>query len=53
MYYVGKVLQLLGLLIIGIGFISHFPNLMDYKLLGFGVLFFLMGWLVRKFGLRD
>ena len=53
MYYVSKVLQFIGLLIIGIGFMSHFPSLMDYKLLGYGILFFIMGWLVQKFGLSN
>lgn len=53
MYYVSKILQFIGLLIIGIGFVAHFPNLMDYKLLGYGILFFIMGWLVQKFGLNN
>ena len=51
MYYIGKGLQLIGLLVIGIGFISHFPHLMSYKLLGIGSIFFIMGWIVDKFGL--
>ncbi len=51
MYYVSKGLQCIGLLIIGIGFMSYFPSLMDYKLLSYGVLFFIMGWLIQKFGL--
>ena len=51
MYYISKGLQLIGLLVIGIGFVSHFPNLLDYKLLGMGTLFFIMGWIVDKFGL--
>ena len=42
MYYISKGLQLIGLLIIGIGFISQFPKLMDYKLLGIGIIFFIM-----------
>ena len=53
MYYIGKGLQLIAVLIIGIGFISHFPDLLDYKLLGVGTLFFIMGWLVQKFGLSN
>ena len=51
MYYISKGLQLIGLIVIGIGFISHFPNLMNYKLLSMGILFFSMGWIVQKFGL--
>ena len=42
----------MGLIIIGVGFIYQFPLLMDYKLLGIGVAFFIMGWAVQKFGLR-
>ena len=53
MYYISKGLQLIGLLIIGIGIISQFPKLMDYKLLGIGIIFFIMGWIVQKFGLTN
>ena len=53
MYYISKGLQFLGLLVIGVGFISHFPNLMEYKLLGIGCIFFIMGWIVQKFGLNN
>jgi len=51
MYFISKGLQFIGLLIIGIGFISHFPSLIDYKLLGYGLLFFIMGNLIQTFGL--
>ena len=51
MYYISKGFQLVGLLIIGAGFINKFPQLMDYKLLGIGVVFFIMGVVVQKFGL--
>ena len=51
MYYISKGFQLVGLLIIGAGFINKFPQLMDYKLLGIGMIFFIMGVAVQKFGL--
>ena len=51
MYYISKGFQLVGLLIIGSGFINKFPQLMDYKLLGIGIVFFIMGVAVQKFGL--
>lgn len=51
MYYISKGLQLVGLLVISAGFIYKFPQLMDYKLLGIGSAFFIMGWAVKKFGL--
>jgi len=51
MYYISKGFQLVGLLVIGAGFINKFPQLMDYKLLGIGTVFFIMGVVVKKFGL--
>ncbi len=53
MYYISKGLQFIGLLVIGLGFISKFPQLMDYKLLGIGLIFFIMGLTVQKFGLTE
>ena len=53
MYYFSKGLQLIGLIMIGIGFVIKFPLLMDYKLLGIGLAFFVMGWAVKKFGLGE
>ena len=53
MYYFSKGFQLVGLLVIGAGFINKFPQLMDYKLLGFGLVFFMMGVAIQKFGLSD
>ena len=51
MYYISKGFQLVGILVIGAGFINKFPQLMDYKLLGIGMVFFIMGVAIRKFGL--
>ncbi len=53
MYYISKGLQLVGLVVIGAGFLNKFPYLMDYKLLGIGMIFFIMGMVVQKFGLRE
>mgnify|MGYP000908389714 CR=1 FL=1 len=44
MYYISKGLQFIGLAIIGIGFILTFPYLVDYKTLGIGLAFFIMGY---------
>tara|TARA_B100000315_G_C14426555_1_gene518114 strand:+ start:780 stop:938 length:159 start_codon:yes stop_codon:yes gene_type:complete len=52
MYFISKGLQFVGLLIISVGFIYQFPQLVGYKLLGIGLAFFIMGWAVQKFGLR-
>ena len=51
MYYISKGLQLVGLLVIGAGFIDKFPQLMDYKIIGIGLVFFIMGAVIQKFGL--
>tara|TARA_Y100000588_G_C13711637_1_gene693205 strand:+ start:401 stop:565 length:165 start_codon:yes stop_codon:yes gene_type:complete len=53
MYYICKGFQLVGIVVIGAGFLKNFPYLMDYKLLGIGVLFFIMGLAVQKFGLSN
>ena len=52
MYYISKSLQFVGLIIIIVGFVIKFPQLMDYKLLGIGMAFFIMGFAVQKFGLN-
>ena len=53
MYYISKGLQLIGIIIIGIEFISSFPHLMSYKLLSIGLGFFIMGYIIQKFGLSN
>ena len=53
MYYFSKGFQLVGLLVIGVGFINKFPQLVDYKLLGIGLGFFIMGLAIKKFGLSE
>ncbi len=53
MYFISKGFQLVGLLVIGAGFINKFPQLMDYKLLGIGMVFFIMGVAIQKFGLSQ
>ena len=51
MYYISKAMQFIGILVIGIGFLNNFPNLLDYKLLGIGTAFFMMGFIIQKYGL--
>ena len=53
MYYFSKGFQLVGLLVIGAGVINKFPKLMDYNLLGIGLVFFIMGLAIKKFGLSE
>ena len=53
MYYIAKFLEVVGMIIIGIGFIVNFPKLMDPRFLGFGTAFFLMGWIIEKYILKS
>ena len=53
MYFISKGFQLVGLLVIGAGFINEFPQLMDYKLFVIGLVFFIMGLAIKKFGLSE
>ena len=52
MYYGAKGLELLGITMIGIGFIIKFPRLMDPKFLLAGVVFFVVGWVIEKYILQ-
>tara|TARA_A100001388_G_C28450641_1_gene348467 strand:+ start:340 stop:498 length:159 start_codon:yes stop_codon:yes gene_type:complete len=49
MYYAAKALELLGMTIIGVGFILKFPGLMSPKLLLAGLICFGSGWLIEKY----
>ena len=48
MYYAAKGLELLGMTLIGIGFIIKFPTLMNPKLLLGGLICFVAGWVIEK-----
>lgn len=52
MYYIAKIAQATGLTIILIGFLRDFPRLMNPKILGTGIMFFLLGWIVQRFMLK-
>ena len=53
MFYIAKCLEVIGILIIGIGFIIKFPMLMDPRFFGFGLVFFIMGWIIEKYILKS
>tara|TARA_A100001011_G_C14253279_1_gene818884 strand:+ start:410 stop:571 length:162 start_codon:yes stop_codon:yes gene_type:complete len=53
MYYIAKLLELIGLLIIGIGFFISLPHLMSSKFFVFGIMFFAMGFVIEKFVLSE
>jgi|TARA_B110000014_G_C20055548_1_gene549352 hypothetical protein len=52
MYYAAKGLELLGMTMIGIGFIIKFPSLMDPKLLLAGIICFGSGWVIENYILK-
>ncbi|MBT3180176.1 MAG: hypothetical protein HOB40_10960 [Candidatus Marinimicrobia bacterium] len=52
MYYAAKGLELLGMTLIGIGFVIKFPSLMDPKLLSAGIICFAAGWTIEKYILK-
>ena len=52
MYYGAKGLELLGMTMIGVGFIVKFPQLMDPKFLLAGIVFFVAGWVIEKYILQ-
>ena len=52
MYYMSKGLELLGVIVIVIGFIVEFPSLMDPKLLIIGLICFCAGWIIERYTLE-
>ena len=52
MYYAAKMLELLGMTMIAIGFVVKFPSLMDPKLLLGGIICFISGWSIEKYILK-
>ena len=52
MYYFSKLIQATGLIIIFIGFIQKFPQLMSPKTILLGITVFTSGWIIQKFLLK-
>ncbi|MFA5060082.1 MAG: hypothetical protein WC676_05590 [Candidatus Omnitrophota bacterium] len=53
MYLFAKILQAAGLAVIGIGFITAFPELINMKILLGGTIFFGGGYLTERLLLRS
>ena len=49
LFYLAKVIQVMGLIAVVVGFVIELPRLMDPKLGGIGLLIFLMGWILERF----
>jgi len=52
MYYITKLIQAAGLTLILIGFVQKFPELMNPRLLLWGIGMFITGWLIQKLLLK-
>ena len=49
MFYLGKLFQAAGLVVILIAFLKDFPQLMGYKELVVGIILFGMGWIIDRY----
>ena len=49
MYYIAKLAQACGLTILIIEFMRKFPQLMDMRVFGAGILLFVFGWIILTF----
>jgi len=53
MYYVGKLIQGLGLTIILFDYLRTFPELMSRKILIIGIVMFTAGWVLNRYLLKQ
>ena len=49
MLTLGKLFQAMGIAIVGIGFISNFPELINWKSSLLGIVLFSIGWSVERY----
>ncbi|HIB29776.1 MAG TPA: hypothetical protein EYO24_04605 [Candidatus Marinimicrobia bacterium] len=49
MLTLGKLFQAMGIAIVGIGFISNFPELINWKSALLGIVLFSIGWSVERY----
>ena len=52
MYYLAKILELLGMFILGISFVINFPELINWNFFIVGIAFFTIGFMIEKFVLK-
>ena len=52
MYYIAKILELIGMITVGISFIINFPELMNWNYFIVGIAFFSIGFMIEKFVLK-
>jgi hypothetical protein len=52
LFYFAKTIECIGLVIIAVGFIERYPQLMNPKILLAGMLIFICGWMIERFLLK-
>jgi len=52
MYYIAKSFEFLGLFIMLVGFVINFPKLMNPYFFMYGLVLFIIGWIVDKYILK-
>jgi len=52
MFYLAKLLQAVGLIMVLLNFLQHFPELMNFRVLAIGTALFLAGWLIQRYLLK-
>ena len=53
MYYLAKFFELVGISVISFGFYIYYPDPMQYNILFYGIFFFMSGWIIEKYLLKD
>jgi hypothetical protein len=53
MYYAAKLLEGSGMAVVAGGFVIAFPELMNIRVLGIGLLLFTCGWIMDLYILRS
>tara|TARA_B110001454_G_scaffold109412_1_gene102804 strand:+ start:2811 stop:3032 length:222 start_codon:yes stop_codon:yes gene_type:complete len=52
MLTIGKLFQAMGIAIVGIGFISNFPELINWKSAISGLILFTIGWCLERYFIK-
>ena len=52
MLTIGKLFQAMGIAIVGIGFISNFPELINWKSAISGLMLFTIGWCIERYFIK-
>ena len=52
MLTIGKLFQSMGIAIVGIGFISNFPELINWKSVISGLMLFTIGWCIERYFIK-